>query len=173
MKKWLFGFLGFIFFLVLIVPLFLPSHFSVERSITINKSRKDVYSKIINLETWPEWSPWFAMEPEADYQVQGIPGIVGAVASWKGKKIGAGKQTLTQLVEPEFVLFNLEFTEPQQSKAQSSFTITEEGESSHILWKMDGALSYPLERYFGLLMDGMIGKDFEKGLLSLKANLEQ
>ena len=33
---------------------------------------------------------------------------------------------------------------------------------------MEGELGYPISRYMGLMMDGMLGKDFEQGLASLK-----
>ena len=173
MKKWLLSFLAALLFFAFILPLFLPNKYSVERSIVINKSRDDVYSKIINLEAWPEWSPWNAMDPEAEYQVVGPEGVVGTFSTWKGEKIGSGKQTLTQLVDPELVVFAIEFHETQQGLAQSSFTLSETENGTNVTWAIQGELTYPLERYFGLMMDSMLGKEFEKGLSSLKANLEQ
>lgn len=157
----------------LIIPSFLSSQYDVQRSIVINKSRIDVYSRIINLETWYEWSPWYAMEPTAEFSFEGIPGVVGSFTTWKGEKIGSGKQTLTKVISPEYVETELEFNDPNPSKATGYWNFTETTEGTKVTWGIRGSLPYPLGRLMGLFMDSMLGKDFEKGLNSLKSISEK
>ena len=46
------------------------------------------------------------------------------------------------------------------------FEPTEEG--TRATWANEGEVGYPLGRYFGLFLDGMMGPDFERGLKNLK-----
>jgi len=41
-----------------------------------------------------------------------------------------------------------------------------------VTWTNEGELAYPLMRYFGLLLDNMLGPDFEQGLARLKMYIE-
>lgn len=157
---------------LLIIPALLPSQFTVEREITINDTQGDVFSYLVNLDAWQEWSPWLSQEPTADYSFQGIPGVVGSSTQWKGKIIGSGKQTLTKIEEPQYLETKLEFFEPQESTATGYFKIIETAQGVKVIWGITGASDYPIGRVFGLFMDSMIGKDFETGLKSLKEKLE-
>lgn len=157
----------------LILPALLPSEFNVERSTVIKKDRSDIYSRIVNLESWPEWDPWFEMEPTAEVSFDGIPGVVGSSSSWSGDKVGSGKQTLTKLIAPEYIQTELEFFTPQPSKATGFWTFTESPEGTLVTWGMKGKLDYPIGRLMGLFMDDMIGKPFEKGLNNLKTLAEK
>ncbi|HEY5972404.1 MAG TPA: hypothetical protein VIT22_10655 [Pseudoxanthomonas sp.] len=72
------------------------------------------------------------------------------------------------------VVTELDFGE--QGKAIAVFRITPEG-GSRVVWAFDSTLSDRLltrwvGSWFGLLMDKLIGWDFEKGLAKLEAVLE-
>lgn len=156
-----------------IIPAFLPSSFEVSRSIEIQNTQEDVYAYLVNLDSWSEWSPWLAMEPEATLKFDGIPGVVGSSSEWKGKVIGHGKQTLTKLNEPDYLETKLEFIEPESSEATAFMKIEPKEYKTLVTWGMKGHLSYPLERVMGLMMKSMIGEQFEQGLKNLKNKLEE
>ncbi len=158
--------------ILLLVPALLPREFEVKRSIEIADSQENVFSYLVNLELWQEWSPWLAAEPEAQVEFGGVPGVVGSYQEWNGKVVGSGRQTLSAVQQPDSMEFELEFTEPASAPATSSMKITPKNEGVEVTWAMQGSLSYPFGRVFGLLMPQFIGKKFEEGLENLKSKLE-
>src|SRR5690606_3612297 len=97
--KWLLIVVGSLIVLLLLVALLLPSEFRVERSIVIEATPETVYEQVVDLNNWPNWSPWNAMEPTAEYTVSGAQRGVGAVSSWKGEVIGTGTLTIVEVEE--------------------------------------------------------------------------
>ena len=49
-----------------------------------------------------------------------------------------------------------------------------EGSGTRVTWTNEGDMgTNPVNRYFGLMMDSMVGPDFEAGLKNLKALAER
>jgi len=97
---------------------------------------------------------------------------VGATYSWDGKSTGQGTLTITKSEPGKGIGYDLSF---QQGKFKSTGTITIEpaGEGFNVIWSNEGELgSNPINRYFGLMMDRMMGPDFETGLGNLKKRVE-
>jgi hypothetical protein len=66
------------------------------------------------------------------------------------------------------VWYTLDF-ESGKYVSEGAITIEPQGEAVKVTWHNGGHLGYnPVNRYFGLLMDKMMGPDFEKGLSNLK-----
>jgi hypothetical protein len=97
---------------------------------------------------------------------------LGTIYSWEGDKVGRGNMVIKDLKENERVDVRLTFEEPFPSQADTGWTIAalDNGETE-VVWFFKQELSY-FQRYFGLMMDGMLGGDFESGLARLKARLE-
>ena len=171
MKKWA-KIIVPIIAILLIIPALLPSEFEVTRKIEINQPQESVYSYIVNLEAWPQWSPWMTEDPQASNKFHGIPGVVGSYQEWEGEIVGHGKQTLTQLQEPEYMQTKLEFFSPNRSTATGYMKIEPSGESVTLIWGMRGHLDYPFGRVFGFMIPEMLGKKFDQGLQNLKKRLE-
>ena len=174
MKKFAVYAVVLILFFLLIVPLFLPSSFEIKRSITVASSPETAFNNVSNFKNWEAWSPWFAQEPSANYTYEGPPGVVGSFSQWDGKKIGSGRQTLVRIIKNEAIETHLQFFKPFESESFGywDFETIVEGQTK-VTWGFRGRLSYPLERYFGLTFESMMGKDFEYGLKHLKDILEK
>ncbi|MCB0376921.1 MAG: SRPBCC family protein [Bdellovibrionales bacterium] len=164
--------IGFVLTLIFVVPLFLPSQFEVDRVIFISKPRADVYSKIVDLGDWNDWSPWYQMEPQARFEFQGTPGVVGSQSLWKGERIGEGSQTLTRVVDREYIETKLEFKKPSPSQAIAYFRFVEQDDGTLVTWGMKGDLPYPLGRWLGLFFKQRLGSQLQEGLDRLKTLLE-
>jgi hypothetical protein len=158
---------------VLVIGLFLPKSAHVERSITTAASPATVYGIVSGFKRFNEWSPWFDLDPQARYTYSGPESGVGAKMAWASDKrdVGSGSQEITAVEPGRSVTTRLDFG--SQGISTSTLTITPEGGGSRVVWAFDADFTGNfLGRYFGLMFEKFIGKDYEKGLARLKALAE-
>lgn len=152
----------------LLVAVFLPSEYSVERSITIEKPAELVFSRVADFNYYNKWNPWSRTDPGIKTAVSGEPAKPGSKWEWDGELVGKGSMEILSLVEGKSILSKLTFFEPQQGEASDKWTFKPEGNGTEATWQLTGKAEYPVGRYFGLMMDNLLGNDFENGLKSLK-----
>jgi len=148
----------------------LPRNVRVERSATIAAPRATLFTLLNSYKQFNRWSPWFELDPEAKYTYEGPGAGVGAKLSWVGdpNKLGSGSQTITASEPYERVAGDVDFGQGG-GPAKQLYTLTAEGSGTKVSWSMDVDLGMnPISRWFGLGFDGMIGRDFDKGLGLLK-----
>src|SRR6187402_2244860 len=89
--------------LVLIVALFSPKKYTIERQIVINKPRQQVFDFIKFLKNQDHYNKWWTMDPNAKRDYKGTDGTVGFIAAWdsQNKQAGAGEQEITKITEGE------------------------------------------------------------------------
>ena len=165
-------FVGGLLLLAVIVAYLLPRNIHVERTISIDAPRATVFPLINGYKSFNEWSPWFELDPQAKYTYEGPAEGVGAKMSWVGDPgtLGSGSQTITASVDSSRVLTDVDFG---QGTAKQVIALSGDGQKTTVTWGIDLDLGMnPVGRYFGLMFDGMIGKDFEKGLAKLKKYAE-
>ncbi|QWP76619.1 SRPBCC family protein [Lysobacter sp. K5869] len=150
--------------------LLLPDKTHVERSTTIDRPPAQVYAMLDSFKRFNEWSPWYQLEPGAKYSYSGPDSGVGAGMAWNGEKVGRGSQRIAESVPPGKIAVALDF---DGSQATATYTLAAEGEGTRVTWALDSDHGYNLiARWFGLLMEKMVGKDYEQGLARLKQVLE-
>jgi effector-binding domain-containing protein len=153
--------------LFFIVALFLPSKLHMEESIVINKPASLIFKQANNFHNWPAWSPWAAGDPEMAVTYEGPEQGVGAKNTWKSKKYGDGSMTIIESVPYKKVSSALDFG--QKELATSYFEFRESSNATTVIWGLDiPDMSYPMGRYFGLMMPGMMKPFFTSGLNKLK-----
>lgn len=160
--------------ILLIVGLFLPRDVQVERTITITAPPQQVYAEVVDLKHFNHWSPWFGIDPATRYVLAGKLGQPGQQLSWQSDNpsVGKGSMTLVESNAPGYVAFKLDFG--PQGQADSYFRIRKDGKQSEVTWGFRTNFGNDIAgRYFGLMMDSVLGKDFEKGLASLKKTVEE
>jgi effector-binding domain-containing protein/uncharacterized protein YndB with AHSA1/START domain len=170
--------IGILVLLVLIVSFFLPAKVHVERSITINATPEAVFAHIGDLQKWDAWSPWKKRDPKMENTYEGENGQVGQKSIWKSEhpKVGNGSMTITETKPNELLITTMDFGMGDAPKG--IFKLEPMGDSTKLTWAMDGTgegLAWymkPMSKYFNLMMDGMIGPDFEEGLAGIKAIAE-
>jgi len=170
-KKLLYLLLGIIA-LILIVAAFLPSSYTVERSVEIAKPPEVVYPLVADYNNWLKWSPWPKMDPEAKQTVTGTPGAPGHSWSWEGETSGVGSMTLASAEENRSVQAKLVFKKPMESEADDSILLEPTPTGTKVTWRNSGNLPYPIGRFFGLGIEGMLGPQFEEGLAGVKSIAE-
>jgi hypothetical protein len=137
----------------------------VERTDTIRAPKEALLPLIAELPSWVEWSPWEGTDPAMSREYTGTPGAVGSTCRWNGnRKAGAGSMRIED-VQGDGVSIDLAFTRPFRSHSVIRFSLTEEGEATRVIWRMESPRTF-FSRFFDL--DKLVGGDFEKGLRQLK-----
>lgn len=161
--------------LVLVVAAyFLPRGYRIERSVVIAAGAEQVFPHVADLERWQAWGVWYARDPAMAVKVSSEPGPaeVGGWVSWQSETQGNGTATLVRSVPPTSAAYNLSF-EGFAMVSRGSFLLEPVGHEVRVTWIDAGDLGMnPLYRWFGLVLDGMVGADFEAGLARLKILIE-
>lgn len=152
----------------------LPTSAHVERSVYIDAPPATIFAVLNGFRQFNRWSPWANMDPATIYHLEGPLLGVGARQAWSSDDpaVGAGSQEIIESQAPERIVMRLIFS-GFDGDNRSTFTLTPQAGGTHLEWAYDsdfkGAL---IARYFGLLLDGMIGPDYERGLAELKSFAE-
>ena len=152
-----------------------PDTFRVQRSMTMNAAPEKIFPLISDFRQWAGWSPWEKLDPGMKRVYSGPESGTGSAYAWEGnRKVGKGRMEITDLSPPSRIIIKLDFEKPMQGHNVAEFTLEGEGGSTGVTWAMYGPNPY-LAKVMGLFfrMDKMIGKDFEAGLVNLKAMAEK
>ena len=160
----------------LVVALFLPKDYSVEREIIINKPKQEVFEYVKYLKNQDNYSKWASMDPNMKKTYRGADGTVGFVSAWESEKddVGSGEQEIIKIEEGERIDFELRFIEPFESTSPAFMTTESVAENqTKVTWGFSGHMNYPMNIMM-LFMDfeKMIGNDLESGLSNLKSEME-
>jgi hypothetical protein len=154
------------------IGIFLPKEFSVSRSISINAPKETIHQYVGNLDNWEQWTPWKVDDPTIVIFKGTKSHGVGASQSWKGDS-GEGRLELTESSPDKGIVYDLYFDGGEQ-KSVSSMLYSSDGSNTLITWSMSGSMDIPvLGGYFSMMMDGMIGRMFDRGLYRLKSVSEK
>jgi len=159
--------------LLYVAGLMLPAAAHMERSIVIEASPADIFTVLNDLHRFNDWSPWYARDPEAEYRYDGAASGVGARMSWVSElpEVGSGSQEIIASEPDRMVETLLDFG--SDGTATARFEISPEGSGSRVTWSLDVEFGGGIPgRYLGLIFDQLMGPDYEAGLASLRALLE-
>jgi len=151
-----------------------PSAFRIERSATMSAPTEAVFAQVNDFHNWDGWSPWAHLDPTMKQTYEGSPSGSGAKYAWVGNKdVGEGRMTIMENRTNEFIRINLEFIRPFRATNTSEFTFKSDGQKTAVTWSMSGTKKF-MFKAMGLFMsmDKMVGKDFEKGLATMKELVE-
>jgi Polyketide cyclase / dehydrase and lipid transport len=151
-----------------------PDGFIIQREVSINAMPQDIFGRINNLRHFNEWNPWADMDPTSTMTYNTIESGPGASYSWIGKKTGEGSMTVLDQKQPSEVNMSVNFLKPFKANNKATFRITSSGGNTTVNWAMTGknAFAHKLMQTF-FSMDKMVGKEFERGLATLKQHVEQ
>jgi len=144
--------------------------FKVARSAEISSKADVIFDYLNDFHRWAEWSPWDQIDPSMQRIYSGAPFGEGAIYAWSGNgKAGAGRMEIIDSTPGVQVVIKLDFSKPFEAHNQVELTLTPGPESTLVTWEMTGPQTF-LSKLMGVIfnMDGMVGKDFERGLANLK-----
>ena len=170
--------LGAVVVLVVVFSLVVATRspkFRVERSIVIAAPAERAFAQVNDFHHWVAWSPWEKMDPTMKKTFEGAPAGAGSIYAWVGnKKVGEGRMTIEKSEAPAIVGLKLEFLKPWQATNATTFSFVPADGGTKVTWAMEGE-----HKGFGMKalatvmnMDKLVGRDFEKGLASLKSVAE-
>lgn len=152
-----------------------PGDFQVSRSALMAAPAFLVFEQVNDLQKWADWSPWAKLDPAANHVFEGPQSGVGAIMRWAGNhKVGEGSMTIVASQPHESIRFKLEFLKPFKASNTAEFTFKSEGEHTLVTWNMTGTNNF-IGKAMSLFMncDDMVGGQFEQGLSTIKAIVEQ
>jgi hypothetical protein len=151
-----------------------PDTFHVERMATVAAGPERILPLLGDFHRWQAWSPWEKLDPQMKRTFAGAPNGRGAVYEWSGNSnAGAGRMEIVSATASAIAI-KLDFLEPFASSNTTSFALQPSSAGTQIIWSMDGPMPY-LSKLMCVFvsMDRLIGKDFETGLVQLKAAAEK
>jgi Polyketide cyclase / dehydrase and lipid transport len=167
--------LGIIVFLFL-AGLFISKDLKATKEIIINRPQPEVYNYIKYLKNQHYYSKWARLDPNMKNEYRGTDASVGFVNSWVGnKKVGAGEQEITGIIEGKGLNTELRFIKPFKSIAQATILTEPAGSNAtKVSWGFESKMNYPMNimKLF-MNMEKAIGNDFNIGLSNLKEVLEK
>jgi len=155
--------------ILIIIAYLLPRHTYIERTLLIKAPAEQIFVQVNTLKNWPNWSPWHKLDPNMEIEYFYSDKGVGAKYTWKSmnKNVGSGSLTITKSIPYDTISTEMEFM--NNGKAKSDFIFITSDSGTVVKWTLNSDLGWnPIYRYFGLMMDRMVGPDFEHGLLNLK-----
>lgn len=155
--------LGVLVLISLGLLVFTPKEVTVTRTAEINAPVSYVFGQVNDFKNWPNWMPWKDVDPDMKMTYGEKSSGEGAYYSWESDKAGNGNQTILASRENEAIetLINFE----GQGSSNGHWKFTPSGDKTDVSWSMTIDAGYnPIGRVFNLMMDNMLGKDFEKGL---------
>ncbi|MET0393855.1 MAG: SRPBCC family protein [Chitinophagaceae bacterium] len=166
--------IGLLIALLLVAALFVKKEYTIERTITINRFRPEVFNYIRFLKNQDHYSKWVRTDPGMKKEFRGADGTVGFVYAWDGnKKAGKGEQEITHIHEGS-IETELRFIRPFAATAQSYMQVEAlPGNTPHqtrVTWGLKGRSTYPLN-LMTALMSKALGRDMETSLVMLKQQL--
>jgi len=162
--------------IVLIIGLFVKRDYSIEREVTINKSKDVVFNYVKYLENQNKYSVWAKTDPNMKSTFTGTDATPGFISSWESqdKHVGKGEQEITKIIDGERIDYELRFFEPMKA-TNLAYMITESssGDQTIVRWGFTGHMNYPMNLTLLFInMDKAVGNDFQQGLNNLKVILE-
>ena len=149
----------------------LPKQTQLQRSIDINAPIGTVFHLVSDLREFSRWDPWSKKDPNIRVRFSGPDLGVGSVRSWSGNsQVGSGSMTMTGYNPNASAAMSILFG--QAGAGDARYDLVEKGSTTTITWSFYTVHQNIIARYFGLAVEDMLGKDYEKGLASLKAIAE-
>ncbi|KAA1418639.1 SRPBCC family protein [Nocardioides humilatus] len=147
--------------------------YEVAKSVYVDAPPAQVRAHLVDFRQWRDWSPWEDLDPDLKRDYSGPTSGVGASYAWSGnKKAGVGSMEITH-AEDQRVDLMLHFEKPFPAENEVSFELLPVDGGTQVTWSMRGVT----KGLFAVItkvvpMDKFVGKDFEKGLASLKSVAE-
>ena len=170
----LLGIIAGLFIFIFAAALFIKKEYTIREQITIDKNSRGVYDYVRLLKNQEYYNKWVMMDPNLKRSYRGTDGTVGAAVSWdsENKNVGKGEQEIKSLTDGSRIDCEVRFEKPFKNVTQIYMEVTPISESTtNLEWSMAGQNKYPFN-FMNLFITGMLAKDMQTSLQSLKNVIE-
>jgi Polyketide cyclase / dehydrase and lipid transport len=156
-----------------------PDTFQVQRTQRINASPDKIFPLINNMHGMNTWNPFAEADPDIKITYSGPDSGKGARYEWTGNsKVGQGSIEIIDVATPSRVALRLDILKPMEGHNTVVFTLAPNGQgtdvATDVTWAMTGERPFIgkiMDAVFN--MDRMVGREFERGLATLKRIAEK
>lgn len=163
--------------LALVTGLFVNGKYDVEREVTINKPKQEVFDYIKFLKNQSNFSVWAKIDPAMKTEFRGEDATVGFVSAWDSENPDAGKgeQKIVGIEEGKRIDYEIHFIKPFESTDYAYMTTAAVNDSvTSVKWGFNGKMKYPMNLMLLFMdMEKMLAPDLQNGLNNLKELLEK
>ena len=143
----------------------LPSSKTVERRTIVNAEPARIYQLLKSNRGFQTFNPYRDSDPSLHIDLFGPAEGVGSAFSFKGKE-GRGTQTITALEHNKSVTMQIDLG--AMGKPVQHFELREVDGGTEVRWATTSDFGInPVGRIFGVFLDRMLGKTYERGLDNL------
>ncbi len=143
----------------------LPSSKTVTRSAVIHAGAEAIYPVIVSSRGFQRFNPYHDADPDLKIQFFGPESGIGAGFAFDGKE-GKGKQTIIAAEENRQIQMEIDLG--AMGKPIQTFRLEEHNGATRVTWSTHSNFgNNPIGRVFGLFLDKMLGKNYERGLDNL------
>jgi hypothetical protein len=154
------------------IGFFLPAKFKIERTVTIAAPAEKIYPMISETRKWPTWTVWNERDPGMKIDYTGPASGAGAKWAWQSKSEANGSMEFISADVSRGIGYKLVLADVGMTST-GVLSMAPAGSGTKLTWTNEGEFGgNPFMRYFGLVMDRMVGKDYEAGLAKLKKLVE-
>lgn len=161
--------------LFLLLAAVIKKDFRIEKQITINKPKAEVFNYLKLIRNQEKYSVWVMKDPNIKIVYTGTDGTVGFTSSWTSddKNVGIGAQEIIKIKEGESIDMELRFKKPFEATNYAHTAVNGIAASQTMVSNVfTGKQKIPMN-VMNLFMDKLIGKDMQQNLTNLKANIEK
>ena len=167
--------IGSIIAIFLIAGLLLPRHFRIERQVTINRPKQQVFDYVKHIRNQESYSVWVMKDPKVKLVYSGTDGKVGFKSAWESddRNVGIGEQEIKSIKDEESVEVEIRFKKPFEATNYALTTVSTTGDNQTLVTnEFYGQSKFPMN-VMNLFMSKLVGGDMQTNLNNLKAKLEK
>lgn len=150
----------------------MASKYSVIATREVKSTAGKVHDLLVNVGRTEEWNPYVEMDPALRSEMSDQKIGVGAWYKYESKKVGNGRLELISET-PSVITFKLEFFNKKTELASTRYMISpgSSADTVTVTWEMSGEHA-GFRKLLWPIMNGVLGKAFERGLEKLAAIVE-
>ena len=148
-----------------------PARFDAGASAEMDAPASIIYETISDLNTWQNWGPWMAEDPNMTILMGEKTQGAGASYAWQSEKLGDGSLEIVEANPNASMKTLLKFDGMGDSNGQ--WMIDEKDGKSTVTWSMKSASDLPFFARGFMLLGGDQSEFFAKGLNNIKEIVEK
>ncbi len=166
MQKLLYG-VGGLLALLIIIGFALPAQGRFVVSTEIDAPAATVFALVNDMRRVDVWQPISDLDPNAQVIFSGPARGAGSTRTWDGVVAGSGTQAIVESRPHAYVESRINLGEPGETKTW--FELTDGGTRTLVAWGYEHDYGLNLVgRYVGAMITGVIRREYEQSIASLK-----